>query len=267
MQIIRTANEMTSVLKKHTHIGFVPTMGCLHNGHLSLLNHSIAYNEITVCSIFVNPAQFNDKSDFEKYPNTIESDIQKLRTLNCSYLFLPSVAEIYPSTDTPHFYELGDLASKWEGAFRPGHFQGVCKVMDRLLNIIPADDLWMGQKDFQQCLVVQKLLDIPHRKTIHFHMVRTIRNESGLALSSRNERLSEKGKLNAEALYKCLNSIKQEYHDQDFDYLQNNAVTYLLNHGFDKIEYLAIIQQEPEIVVATAAWIEGVRLIDNINFH
>ena len=267
MQIIRTANEMTKLLKATHHIGFVPTMGCLHNGHLSLLNHSIAYNETTVCSIFVNPTQFNDKADFEKYPNTIESDIQKLKTLNCDYLFLPSAEEIYPKGFQDRFYALGNLETKWEGAFRPGHFQGVCKVMDRLLSIIPTDNLWMGQKDFQQCLVVKKLLNDTNRNTVHFHMIETIRNESGLALSSRNELLSSKGKLNAEALYRSLKMIQKGFHHQDFEYLKNNALEYLLSHGFEKVEYIDIIQQEPEIVVAAAAWIEGVRLIDNINFH
>jgi pantoate--beta-alanine ligase len=267
MQVIRTANEMTKLLKAHHHIGFVPTMGCLHEGHLSLLKKSITHNSITVCSIFVNPAQFNDKADFEKYPITIDSDIQLLNSLNVHFLFLPSVEEIYPQGYPDTFFELGELETKWEGAFRPGHFQGVCKVMDRLLSIIPANDLWMGQKDFQQCLVVQKLLTLSNRNTVRFHMVETVRDAAGLALSSRNARLTNQGKQHAIALYESLQMIQKSFHFQEFEFLKKIAQKYLQDKGFEKIEYIEIIQHEPEIIVAAAAWLEGVRLIDNINFH
>jgi pantoate--beta-alanine ligase len=139
--------------------------------------------------------------------------------------------------------------------------------MDRLLEIIPASDLWMGQKDFQQCLVLQKLLALTHRHNMQFHMVETSRNEAGLALSSRNQRLSEQGKINALALHESLQMIQKSYHFQDAEFLKKIAKNRLLASGFEKVEYIDIIQKEPEIVVAAAAWIEGVRLIDNINFH
>jgi len=264
MQIIRTANELTKVLTVHNNIGFVPTMGCLHEGHLSLLVRSLTYNKITVCSIFVNPAQFNDQTDFEKYPITIDADIEKLKSLKVDFLFLPSVTEIYPENYPDKLYDLGTLESKWEGAFRPGHFQGVCKVMDRLLEIIPATDLWMGQKDFQQCLVVQKLLELTHRTKIQFHRVETSRDDKGLALSSRNQRLSETAKEKAAALYESLSMIRKSYKIQFFEYLVTLATDNLLRKGFEKVEYIDLIQTESETVVAAAAWIEGVRLIDNI---
>jgi len=186
-------------------------MGCLHEGHLSLLKYSLSFNKITVCSIFVNPTQFNDPADFEKYPVTIDSDIKQLENLKVDFLFLPSVKEIYPDNYSDKNYDLGDIETKWEGKFRPGHFQGVCKVMDRLLEIIPASDLWMGQKDFQQCLVVQKLLVLTHRNNIQFHRAETSRNEKGLALSSRNQRLSAIGKEQATALYESLNLIRNNF--------------------------------------------------------
>jgi pantoate--beta-alanine ligase len=264
MQIIRTANEMNKVLSIHNNIGFVPTMGCLHEGHLSLLKRSLANNKMTVCSIFVNPAQFNDPFDFEKYPITLESDIENLTALNVDFLFLPSVEEIYPANHTTIHYDLGVIENIWEGKFRPGHFQGVCKVMDRLLHIIPATDLWMGQKDFQQCMVVEKLLTLTHRTNIQFHRVETIRNEMGLALSSRNERLSEAGKQNAAALYESLKMIRKSFKVQFFEYLVTIATDNLLRKGFEKVEYIDIIRTETELAVAAAAWIEGVRLIDNL---
>ncbi len=267
MQIIRTANEMTSLLEANQSVGFVPTMGALHEGHLALIKKSRSKNSCVVCSIFVNPAQFNDKADFEKYPNDLQKDIQVLSEAQVDYLFLPTVEEVYPSWYPTKEYALGLLDSKWEAAFRPGHFQGVCKVMDRLLDIVPTNDLWMGQKDFQQCLVVQRLLELTHRDKVRFQMIATVRNAGGLALSSRNQRLSEQGKINAQALYESLQMIQKSFHFQEFDFLQKIAVNFLISKGFEKVEYIDIIQKEPEMIVAAAAWIEGVRLIDNINFH
>ncbi len=255
---------MSTVLSVHNNIGFVPTMGCLHDGHLSLLIRSLTYNKITVCSIFVNPTQFNDPTDFQKYPVTIDSDIEKLKSLKVDYLFLPSVEEIYPENYQDKYFDLGLLETKWEAAFRLGHFQGVCNVMDRLLEIIPANDLWMGQKDFQQCMVVKKLLELTHRTAIQFHRVETSRNEMGIALSSRNQRLSETGKENAAALYESLQMIRKSYKLQFFEYLVTLATDNLLRKGFEKVEYIDLIQTETETAVAAAAWIEGVRLIDNI---
>lgn len=255
---------MNTVLSVHNNIGFVPTMGCLHDGHLSLLIRSLTYNKITVCSVFVNPAQFNDPIDFEKYPVTIDSDIEKLNSLKVDYLFLPSVEEIYPENYPDKYYDLGQLETKWEGEFRPGHFQGVARVMDRLLEIIPANDLWMGQKDLQQCMVVQKLLELTHRTAIQFHRVETGRNEKGLALSSRNQRLSEIGKENATALHESLQMIRKSFKLQFFEYLVTLATDHLLRKGFEKVEYIDLIQTETETAVAAAAWIDGVRLIDNI---
>ena len=187
-------NYLDSQRKNHISIGFVPTMGALHEGHLSLLAKSKKENSITVCSIFINPTQFNDPLDFEKYPVTIEQDIQKLDSIDCDILFLPSVDEIYPDglNYNIHF-ALGELETIWEGKYRPGHFQGVCLVVKRLLEIVQPDMLFLGQKDFQQCKVIAKLIEILNfEKKIALIICPTMREPDGLAMSSRNMRLSDK---------------------------------------------------------------------------
>ena len=141
-------------------IGFVPTMGALHPGHLSLVKTSKQENDITVCSIFVNPTQFNNPEDLKHYPVTIEKDIEALLQVDCDILFLPPVSEIYPSYYQKKHYELGPMETILEGKFRPGHFQGVCQVVDRLLTIVDPDHLYLGQKDFQQCMVLKKMVSI-----------------------------------------------------------------------------------------------------------
>ena len=133
-------------------IGFVPTMGALHEGHISIIRQSKHEQQHTVASIFVNPTQFNNPSDFEKYPVTVENDIEMLEAAGCDTLFLPEVEEIYPPDFVKNFYDLGYLETILEGAFRPGHFQGVCLVVERLLRLIPAQVLYLGEKDYQQLL-------------------------------------------------------------------------------------------------------------------
>lgn len=277
MKVITTAAEMQQLLLalKPKRIGFVPTMGCLHQGHLTLLEKSTKYDDITVCSIFVNPSQFNNPEDFQKYPVTLEADRALLEQYSCDYLFLPDVNEIYPPGYQSVLFDIGELDTIWEGEHRPGHFQGVCNVMNRLLEIIPADDLWMGQKDLQQCLVIQKLLNSTGRKNVFFHRVDTIRENSGLAMSSRNTRLSKEGLAAAAALYEALQLIRRQYRFVPFSQLLAKAREQLLQHGFTQVEYIAIAREndlaemneylaEEKYAAIAAAWIEGVRLIDNI---
>ncbi len=277
MKIIRSAGELTQSLLaiQPKTIGFVPTMGSLHEGHLSLIRQSKAFNDITVCSIFINPTQFNNPDDFQKYPVRTNEDIELLTQLDCDFLFLPPVTEIYPSGYQQKTFAIGPLEKIWEGLYRPGHFQGVCNVMDRLLDMVPADDLWMGQKDFQQCLVVETLLGLKNKTKTHLHRIETMREKSGLAMSSRNTRLSKEGLLKAAALYQALQMIQKEYAIIAFAQLQKKAEEYLLAGGFDKVEYIAIafqqnlqpasiFQSNEKYIVLAAAWIENVRLIDNL---
>lgn len=256
-------------------IGFAPTMGALHAGHLQLIQESRKAGDITVVSIFVNPTQFNDKKDFEKYPVTIEQDIKLLVESGTDILFLPTVDEMYPDgLEALSHYDLGDLENILEGFYRPGHFQGVCNVMQRLLEKVQPHNLYMGQKDYQQCMVVQKLIADFHMP-VTFHIVPTIREESGLALSSRNTRLSANAKEKAVAIYNAHLFVKNNLLKLSIQQLKADAATQLTNAGFTSIDYVEIcdahtlapvneLHQDQQLVILTAAFIEGVRLIDNM---
>ncbi len=189
-------------------IGFVPTMGALHEGHISLIAISKKTAGLTVCSIFVNPTQFNDQKDFKKYPITLEKDMALLLAAGTDVLFLPDVEELYPQgLQGLETYELGRLETLLEGKFRPGHFQGVCQVMRRLLEWVRPDHLFMGQKDYQQCMVVQRLLAIRGIRT-ELHRCPILRESDGLAMSSRNLRLTTEQRAKAPAIYRALLSLK-----------------------------------------------------------
>ena len=182
-------------------IGFAPTMGALHAGHLSLVTEAKKQNDLVVCSIFINPTQFNDPEDFKKYPVTIEKDILLYEASGCDVVFMPLVEDMYPSgTKELTRYDLGFLETVLEGKFRPGHFQGVCQVMHRLLEIVLPDNLYLGQKDYQQCMVIRKLIElIGLEDKIKVNICPTLREKDGLAMSSRNARLLPDERINAAA--------------------------------------------------------------------
>ena len=256
-------------------IGFVPTMGALHKGHLSIIQQSLKANDITVCSIFVNPTQFNDKADFEKYPITIESDIKQLVSTGCSILFLPSADEIYPADfDQKQNFNLGYLETILEGAYRAGHFQGVAMVVKRLLEIVQPHELFLGRKDLQQCKVLQHMV-YTEKIPVQITEAPTLREASGLAMSSRNQRLTEVDKEKATAIYKSIVFIKANLLKLNIDELKRQAAQMLTDAGFDKIDYIDIIDSETllpvtayssnqKITAIVAAFIGGVRLIDNM---
>jgi pantoate--beta-alanine ligase len=278
MTIYKKASPLQNMLPQLKNqgkkIAFVPTMGALHEGHLALIKQSNPIDEVTVCSIFVNPTQFNDKKDFEKYPITIESDIYMLERANTEILFMPSVDEIYPEgLQTNFFYDLGYLETILEGRYRPDHFQGVCRVMHKLLNIIQPDDLFMGQKDYQQCMVIKRLIDL-YKLPTQLHVVPTQREESGLAMSSRNLRLSAGAKQNASAIFEALGFIKKNISSLPISTLKEKASSIIHGAGFEKIDYIEICNAdtliplkevlEIKMVALIAAFINGVRLIDNL---
>jgi pantoate--beta-alanine ligase len=256
-------------------IGFVPTMGALHQGHISLINQSKATCNITVCSIFVNPTQFNDINDFNQYPITIEQDIYMLEMATCDVLFLPTVDDMYPSSfDKSKDYDLGFIETVFEGAYRAGHFNGVCMVVERLLQIVTPNKLFLGQKDYQQCIVLKRLIELMQ---VHIDLIicPIAREENGLAMSSRNRRLSDAMKDKAKIIYQSFNNIKQAITTINSVQLIDNTKHYLLQNGFDKIDYLSLANAETlepidvwngttKIVVLIAAFTEGVRLIDNM---
>lgn len=256
-------------------IGFVPTMGALHSGHMSLIAAAKEKCDVIVCSIFVNPTQFNDPRDYEKYPKTIDNDIFLAENAGCHILFLPAVAEIYPAeTKASHHYDLGNLEYVFEGKYRPGHFQGVCQVVHRLLDIVSPDFLFLGQKDYQQCQVIKHLVQLINCP-LQIITVSTVRENTGLAMSSRNLRLTEEERRNAAGIFKMLTHIKTNYRQTAAAALEYYATNYLLNSGFDKVDYVAIadanslepVKNTPkaeQIVALIAASMGDVRLIDNM---
>jgi len=262
-------------------IGFVPTMGALHAGHISLIDISKKSTAITVCSIFVNPTQFNDPKDFQKYPTTIENDILLLEQAGTDVLYLPEVADIYTDgTKNLEKYDLGSLESLLEGAFRPGHFQGVCQVMRRLLEAVRPDDLFMGQKDYQQCMVIHRLLEIIGLPT-RLHPCPIIREKDGLAMSSRNMRLSPEQRQTAVTIYQALIRLKEGWRrDKSPRELVDAATSLLESKGF-RVDYVSIAdpltlepvsgtgaaasgQSRPSAVALIAAFLGEIRLIDNM---
>jgi len=255
-------------------VGFVPTMGALHPGHISLIENARKNNSLTVCSIFVNPTQFNDKKDFDNYPTTIETDIDMLEQAGCDVLFLPDVQEIYPAgTNVTETYQLGYLETVLEGQYRPGHFQGVCAVVHRLLNIIPCNNLYLGQKDYQQCMVLKKLIELKNINTT-ISICPTLREPDGLAMSSRNMRLTATARKEALQIFETLAFLKKNITPGDLNDVKEAAVSQLTIRGF-KVDYVEIANADTlelinhwdgktKPVALIAAFKDEVRLIDNM---
>lgn len=278
MKIFKSKVELQQWLQENKkdkkHVGFVPTMGALHEGHLSLIAAAKNKTDIVVCSIFVNPTQFNDKKDFEKYPITIEQDITLLLDAQCNALFLPSLQEMYPEgTTNLEQYNLGFVETVLDGAARPGHFQGVAQVVNRLLDAVQPDVLFLGQKDFQQCLVLKRLLELRQSGTV-LEIVPTKREQDGLAMSSRNRRLSDAQRALAALLYQCLVSIEAQQGIKPFAVVQKECLDLLEYKGFkpdyvhladaNTLEPLSEYDTNKKMVALIAAFIGEVRLIDNL---
>ncbi|MBP6025220.1 pantoate--beta-alanine ligase [Ferruginibacter sp.] len=265
---------LTQMREKGNTIGYVPTMGALHQGHISLITNSKSTNPITVSSIFINPTQFNDPKDFEKYPVTLEKDIAILEQAGCDILFLPSVAEMYPTAlNNQQLYDLGYLETVLEGKYRPGHFQGVCQVVHRLLQIVEPDNLFLGQKDYQQCMVIKKLIELVKLK-VNVIVCTTLREDDGLAMSSRNMRLNKQEREKAVKIYDTLAFLKREIKPSYVEDIKERALQYLAAEGF-KPDYVAIASAnnlelieywdgKENIVALIAAYLNEVRLIDNM---
>ncbi len=265
---------LQKVSKEKKTIGFVPTMGALHHGHLSLVNHANSQTDCTVVSIFVNPTQFNDKKDLEKYPRTLGTDIEMLSSVQTTVLFVPSVEEIYPKgLDTTLDLDFGQLSTVLEGAFRPGHFDGMAQVVHRLLDIVKPDQLFMGQKDFQQLTIVRSMLEQLNHKT-ELVVCPIIREADGLAMSSRNRRLTPIYRKKAVLLSQILSKVKSNLDNRTPESMSKMAMKALTEAGF-KPEYFEIVDgitlqpikdfSDATFVIAlTAAWAGDIRLIDNM---
>jgi pantoate--beta-alanine ligase len=266
--------HLQKLRKQGLKTGFVPTMGALHKGHIALMQECKKRCDVVVCSIFVNPTQFNDKKDFEKYPITVEKDIYLLETNKTDILFLPSAEEVYQGNikKLQHF-DLGYLEEILEGKYRPGHFQGVCNVVSRLLKCVQPDVIFLGRKDYQQYLVLQTMMR-SFFPGVKIEAVNIQREKSGLAMSSRNARLSEKARKQATAIYKNLLYARTNIFKKDFEILKKEMADNLLKNGFDKIDYIELCDaatlkatkptRSKQMIVLIAAFIEGVRLIDNL---
>ena len=279
MEIFKTKASLQAYLQEARSTGqkiaLIPTMGALHEGHLSLLNYAKPISDIRVCSIFVNPTQFNDPKDLEKYPRPIENDIRLLESVDCDILFLPSVDEMYPDKNEAWHLDLGELDQIWEGEKRPGHFQGVTQVVYKLFTLVQPDIACFGQKDFQQVMVIKRMIAMKDL-AIQLAICPIIRDQDGLALSSRNARLSDAGKRTALALSRSLQYVKDHIHDAiPLAEIKDKALQILTDTEGLTVEYFALCESSTlkevnhidfskQHVALVAAWVEGVRLIDNM---
>lgn len=268
-------NQLSMVKIQGKTLGFVPTMGALHNGHISLVEKSNQQSDYTVVSIFVNPTQFNNPDDLERYPRTLEKDINILKETGCQCVFAPKVDEMYPKTDNRQF-DFAGLDSVMEGKFRKGHFNGVAQIVSKLFEIVKPDKAYFGQKDFQQLVIIKNLttqLGLP----VEIVPCPIIREANGLAMSSRNELLGNKIRKEAGVIFNTLknavNLSNEKSVDEIKDYVKN---IFERNHDFD-LEYFEIVDDETLQPIDSwakrqntygciAVYTENIRLIDNISF-
>lgn len=261
--------------KNEKSIGFVPTMGALHEGHLSLIRKAQEENDLVVCSVYVNPTQFNNAEDLAKYPRLLEKDSLLLEEIACDVLFAPTDTEMYPQKPSIQF-DFGSLEKVMEGAYRAGHFNGVGIIVSKLFHIVSPDKAYFGQKDLQQFLIIKKLVEDLFFN-VNLVLCPIAREESGLAMSSRNQRLNEEQKQLASHLFKALQIVQEHLklhknpslaeqagkkYIADF---QNITLEYLEITKADSLQKLSEVKTTTEeVALCIAAIIGGVRLIDNI---
>ncbi len=281
MTICKTKNELFDFLKTYRNsgklIGFVPTMGALHQGHISLIEKSINDNDCTVVSIFVNPEQFNNKSDFDKYPNMLEADIEKLKKNGCDAVFMPSMKEVYPEKDN-RVFDLYNLDKYMEGVFRPGHFEGVVKVVSILLEIVLPNNTYFGEKDFQQLSIIKFAVKkyFPNLKT-NITACPILREPDGLAMSSRNLRLNTEQRKAGAEIYKAMNAVKK-IECKTLKRLKSFVINKINESDYLNVEYFEVVNPETlqpiselkkgeKYRACVAVFAGEVRLIDNIEIY
>lgn len=281
MEILKTKIEIYNRIKKikseKKTIGFVPTMGALHNGHLSLIECSKKKCDITVVSIFVNPTQFNNPNDLKKYPRTIEKDIEKLQSIYTDILFMPDEKEMYPEEDT-RIFNFGKLETVMEGKFREGHFNGVAQIVSKLFDYVMPDKAFFGLKDFQQYVVIKELVrKYMSDSNIEIIGCPIIREEKGLAMSSRNELLSTEQRKHANSISEILLLSKKDKNKLSVEEIKSKVVKIINLNPFLEVEYFDIVDDEKleqiknwdekkEKVGCIAVFCGDVRLIDNIYY-
>ena len=238
-KVVDLQNELFEVRRQGKTVGLVPTMGALHDGHASLVRQSVQQNDVTVVSVFLNPTQFNDKGDLDRYPRTLDADCKLLEACGADYVFAPSVSEMYPTPDTRHF-EFPPQSTVMEGAKRPGHFNGVCQVVSRLFYITRPNRAYFGEKDWQQIAVVKRLVDFINMN-IEIVECPIVRDEDGLAKSSRNSLLSADERAIAPNIYKVLKSSTNEAEKMSVQQLHDKVVADINAIEGLEVEYFDIV--------------------------
>ncbi len=278
MKTCSLISEMVKAVRKERKvghsIGFVPTMGALHEGHLSLVKESRKANNITVCSIFVNPVQFNNKQDLEKYPRNLKEDLRLLQSAGCDYVFIPEDKEIYPEKTPVLDINFGSLDKVLEGKFRPGHFKGVAIIVKKLFEIITPDHAYFGKKDYQQLLVIRYMVSVL-KLLVKVHASPTFREPDGLAMSSRNLRLTIGEREIASLIYQILCKVKEKAGHLPVKELRRWAIKKINSNPAFTVEYFEIVdkndlhileswKEKKNALACTAVFLGDVRLIDNI---
>ncbi len=277
MKVFKKINPLQGYLSNiniNKTIGFVPTMGALHEGHLSLIKRSQLENDLTVVSIFVNPTQFDKKEDLITYPKTQQKDIDLLKSIDCDIAFVPSVKDIYENKVESHNFDFGGLEKVMEGSFRKGHFDGVGTVVKRLLEIVKPTNAYFGEKDFQQLQIIRKMVEI---EKIHVNIIgcEIYRENDGLAMSSRNTRLNKKQREEAPLIYQTLLKAQKQFHNNNINDVKEMVKNTFKNNTVLDLEYFEIADIDTLTPTSLknknmkyrgfiAVFADTVRLIDNI---
>lgn len=281
LQILKTFKGLREQLESgQGTVGFVPTMGALHEGHLSLVRRAASENARVVVSIFVNPTQFNDPEDLEKYPRNLEKDLKILEPLSSKlFVVCPEVSELYGDRLESKTYDLAHLSEVMEGAMRPGHYQGVATVVEKLIKAVGPDQAYFGEKDFQQFKVIERLVAL---ESLNVRLVQCpiAREDNGLARSSRNELLSPQARTDAGIIYEVLERIKKDYQSRDYSYqfLKSKGISELSKIPNSKVEYFILADEDSLAEIETsvhpnkvrafvAIQLEKIRLIDTLNYQ
>ncbi len=277
MRVFKTINSIgskLSIIDKKKTLGLVPTMGALHEGHLSIVKRAKKENDYVIVSIFVNPTQFDKEEDLLKYPNTVKTDLKLLEDLQCDFVFMPKIEEIYANNIVSDSFDFDNLDKAMEGAFRKGHFDGVATIVKKLFNITHPNNAYFGEKDFQQLQIIKKMVEI---ESIPIQVIacEIYREDDGLAMSSRNLRLSPKQRNAAPLIYKTLLESIELIHEKDIGFIKTFVKNNIESNEFLELEYFEIADIET-LIPATeiihdkkyrafiAAFAGQVRLIDNI---
>jgi len=277
IKVLTTVNEVKNIVnklkKEGKQIGFVPTMGALHQGHISLVEKAVKENDVAIVSVFVNPTQFNDKNDLKNYPRTPEKDTNLLDNAGVKFVFMPSETEMYPEPDT-RIFDFGMLDKVMEGKFRPGHFNGVAQVVSKFFQIVQPDRAYFGQKDFQQLTIIRKMVKLLNLN-VEIVGCPIVRGTDGLALSSRNKLLSEAHREAAPSIYKTLSESRNLTVTFNVKDLTDWVISTINKNPLLKVEYYEIVNAETlepinnwndakHVVGCITVWAGNVRLIDNI---